>query len=72
MIASLHPPVGVVGHGLIPRGKLSRTKHTQRGKGRGSGHQPSWLDFYVPNPGWDEDRGPAWGATTPVTKQAGL
>lgn len=38
---SSHPSEGVVDHGLIPRGKLSCRKHTQRGKGRGSGHQPS-------------------------------
>lgn len=38
---SSHPSEGVAGHGLIPRGKLSCIKHTQRGKRMGSGHQPS-------------------------------
>lgn len=70
---SSHPSVGVVGHGLIPRGKLSRPKHTQRGKGRGSGHQPSQLGWAPMSRALAEVRtGALRGSdTTPVTGRQG-
>lgn len=64
---SSHPSEGVAGHGLIPRGKLSCRKHTQRGKGRGSGHQPSRAGqtALCPSPDWGKDRRLVWDAPRP-------